>query len=63
MRLTKVLYGCMKSAMLWYDTFKNCLENMGLKLNPYDPCVANKMINNKQCTIVWYVDNNKISHM
>jgi hypothetical protein len=25
-------------------------------------CVANKMINGKQCTITWYVDDNKISH-
>lgn len=44
MILTKSLYGCIQSAMLWYDTFKNCLENTGFKLNPYDPCVANKMI-------------------
>jgi KUP system potassium uptake protein len=36
---------------------------MGFKLNPYDPCVANKTINGKQCTIVWYVDDNKISHV
>ena len=35
---------------------------MGFKLNPYDRCVANKMINGKQCTIAWYVDDNKISH-
>ena len=38
-------------------------ENIGLKFNLYDPYVANKMINNKQCTIVWYVDNKKILHM
>ena len=36
---------------------------MGFVLNPYDPCVANKIINGKQCTIVWYVDDNKISHV
>ena len=36
---------------------------MGFVLNPYDRCVANKMINDKQCTIVWYVDDNKLSHM
>ena len=32
-------------------------------LNPYDKCVANKMINGKQCTISWYVDDNKLSHI
>ena len=36
---------------------------MGFNLNKYDTCVANKMINGKQCTIVWYVDDNKISHV
>ena len=31
-------------------------------LNPYNPCVANCMIGGMQCTIAWYVDDNKISH-
>jgi hypothetical protein len=35
---------------------------LGYVLNDYDPCVANKMINGKQSTIAWYVDDNKISH-
>ena len=35
---------------------------MGLELNPYDLCVANKIINGKQCTSFWHVDDNKISH-
>ncbi len=32
-------------------------------INPYDPCVANKTIKGKQCTIIWHVDDLKISHM
>ena len=32
-------------------------------LNPYNACVANKMVNGKQCTIMWYGDDNKISHV
>ena len=32
-------------------------------MNPYDLCIANKMINCKQCTLVWHVDNMKILHM
>ena len=62
LQLTKALYGCMQSALLWYETFKDCLEEMGFKLNPYDPCVANKVIDGNQCTICWYVDDTKISH-
>ena len=41
LKLTKALYGCIQSALLWYRTFKGCLEGLGFKLNPYDPCVAN----------------------
>ncbi len=35
---------------------------MGFKINEYDKCVANKIINGSQCTICWYVDDNKVSH-
>ena len=35
---------------------------MGFILNPYDFCVANAEIDGSQCTICWYVDDNKISH-
>ena len=28
LQLTKALYGCMQSALLWYETFKGCLEDM-----------------------------------
>ncbi|CAJ1944996.1 unnamed protein product [Cylindrotheca closterium] len=36
---------------------------MGFTLNPYDLCVANGIFEGKQCTICWYVDDNKISHV
>ena len=62
LQLSKALYGCMQSALLWYQTFKGCLENIAFKLNPYDPCVANMGIKGKQCTVCWYVNNTKISH-
>lgn len=38
------------------------LIEWGFTLNPYDRCVANKMINGKQCTILWHVDDLKLSH-
>ena len=62
LQLKKALYGCVKSALLWYRLFRDTLQEMGFVLNPYDPCVANAMINGSQCTIVWFVDDNKISH-
>jgi hypothetical protein len=36
---------------------------MGFTINPYDPCVANSIIDGSQCTIAWYVDDTKISHV
>ena len=45
------VYGCIESAMLWYNLYTSTLQGMGFELNPYDLCVANKMINGKQCTI------------
>ena len=41
LQLVKALYGCIKSALLWYECFTNCLFDMGFKLNKHDQCVAN----------------------
>ena len=62
-RLLKALYGCVKSALLWYELFTTTLKDMGFELNPYDECVANKMINGNQCTIAWHVDDDNILHV
>ena len=62
-KIVMAIYGCVKSALLWYKLFSSALVEMGFALNPYDPCIANKMINGKQCTIAWYVDDTKISHV
>ncbi|KAI2510045.1 Reverse transcriptase (RNA-dependent DNA polymerase) [Fragilaria crotonensis] len=62
-RLIKAIYGCVKSALLWYDLFYGELKEMGFVLNPYDSCIANCEIKGKQCTIAWYVDDAKISHV
>ena len=49
--------------MLWYNLFSETLDKMGFKINPYNQCVANKEIIGKKCTIFWYVDDMKVSHM
>ena len=36
-RLNKALYGCVKSALLWYNLFHGTLKDMGFVVNPYDP--------------------------
>src|SRR5210317_1036538 len=61
-RLKRALYGCIRSAMLWWTMLSEFLIKEGFKLNPYDSCVANKMLPcGKQITICWYVDDLKIS--
>jgi len=61
-QLDRALYGCVKSALLWYQTYSTTLKEMGFVINQYDYCVANADIDGSQCTICWYVDDNKISH-
>jgi hypothetical protein len=60
-QLLKAMYGCVKSALLWYSLLVQTLHGLGFELNPYEPCKANCLIEGSQCTIAWYVDDNKIS--
>ena len=39
------------------------LISMGFKQNPHDQCVANATIDGSQCTVLWHVDDLKISHV
>jgi hypothetical protein len=62
LRLTRALYGCILSAQqFWKHLSTNLLSN-GYVLIKYDPCVANKEIDGSQITIVWHVDDLKISN-
>ena len=48
--------------LLWYKLYSTTLKDLRFVINLYDMCIANAEINGSQCTICWYVDNNKISH-
>jgi hypothetical protein len=63
LQLTKALYGNLQAALLFWKDLLGALLEWGFELNPYDQCVANKMIKGKQCTILWHVDDLKISHV
>ena len=39
------------------------MNDLGFKINKYDPYVANAIIEGKYCTICWYVDDSIISHV
>jgi len=61
--LQKALYGCLRSALLFYLKLVADLEGEGFRLNPYNPCVANKMVDGAQMTLTFHVDDIKISHV
>ena len=52
-------YVCLTAVQLYKDT----LKNEGFVFNSYKKCMANKIINGKHCTIQWYVDDNKVTHV
>ena len=62
LRLSKALYGMLRAALLFYKRLRSDLEDRGFVVNPYDPCVANKMVDGAQITVCWHVDDLKISH-
>jgi hypothetical protein len=45
------LYGIMVALLLYYKKFLKSLKSKGFKLNPNDPCVANKQVNGEQLTM------------
>lgn len=61
--MIKALYGMLQSLLLYYKKFRKDLEEIGFKINPYDPCVANRIIKGKQQTVTWHVDDLKSSHV
>ncbi|MDA3875508.1 MAG: reverse transcriptase domain-containing protein [Halothiobacillus sp.] len=61
--LEKALYGTLQAAYLfWANLSKYLTEELGFTINPYDSCVANKTIDGSQCTVLWHVDDLKLSH-
>ena len=56
-QLQKALYGCIQSAVLWYEELSRTLEGLGYSKNPYDTFVFNKVRGEATDTILIYVDD------
>jgi hypothetical protein len=56
------LYGTMVASLLYYRKFVKSLTDIDFVINPYDPCVANRMIEGDQMTICFHVDDCNLSH-
>ena len=61
--ILQAIYGMLEASLLWYKKLRADLEEHGFVFNPYDPCIANKMVNGKQQTIRFHVDDLMSSHV
>ena len=61
-KVQKASYSMLQSAPLLYKKLRGDLESRGFEINPYNPCVANKMVNSKHMTIIWCIDDLKVTH-
>jgi hypothetical protein len=56
--LDKALYGTVEAAKLWYDLLCRKLIADGFVINPYDPCVFNKIGQfGNQITVCFHIDD------
>jgi hypothetical protein len=58
----KAMYGTLNAALLFWTKLSGTLSEMGFITNPYDRCCMNMQIDGSQCTILWHVDDIKVSH-
>ena len=61
--IKRAIYGMVTAALQWYRQWHQDLLWQGFDINPYDPCVANKTVDGQQLTVVWHVDDGKVSHV
>ena len=45
MEILKAIYGCIESALRWYELHAGILEKDNFVINSHYTCVANKIIN------------------
>jgi hypothetical protein len=42
-KMLKAIYGMLQSSLWYYKKFCKDIESIGFEVNPYDPCVANRI--------------------
>ena len=61
-QLNKAVHGTLLGAILFYEKLATQLHEWGFVMNPYDACTWNKMVNSKQLTVQYFVDDIHLSH-
>ena len=59
----KGIYGTLKGLLLFWAKISKILEEMVYHRNEYEWCVMNRIIDNKECNLLWHVDDLKTSHV
>jgi hypothetical protein len=62
-QMLKALYEMLVTSLLYYKKLVKDIKSIGFILNPYDPCMTNQIIEGKQHTLTWHVDDIKSSHV
>eukprot|EP00804_Cyclotella_cryptica_P029337 CCRYP_018023-RA/>CCRYP_018023-RA protein AED:0.44 eAED:0.44 QI:0/-1/0/1/-1/0/1/0/55 len=55
------MYGRLRSMLLFYQKLRKDLEEFGFVISNYDQCTANMDVNGSQMTVVWQLDDMKVS--
>ena len=58
----RAIYGTMNAALLAYKKLAKLFAGWGFVMNPYDPCVWNKMVGKGQMTIMFHIDDLLMAH-
>ena len=62
-QLNRALYGTLQGSLRFWEDLSSYLTSLGFKRNPYDWCVMNGVIEGTQETVLFYVDDIKLSHV
>ena len=62
-KLKKAFYETLQSTLLFWRLSSDTLVEFHFNLNEYDKYVAHKTINGWQSSIIWHLDDLKISHI
>ena len=61
-KIQRVIFGLLRSVLLFYNILVNYLETDGFIMNLYNPCGANDMVNGHHMIVLWHINNLKVLH-
>ena len=62
-QLNRSLYGTLLGVLRFWEDLSYYLTSLGFKRNPYDWCVMNREIEGTKETVLFYLDDIKLSHV